>query len=1037
MPSDPTASDTQPSAAGRARIAWGGDIDLGGRLHGQLRAVGGPQRVLGGIAALREADLRIASLACVIATQGEAGVDKGENAPTYHRARPEMAAVLTEASIDIVATANGHSGDYGPDALLENLHNLQLAGIGAAGSGATPEAAFTPVVRLVNGVRIALFSVDATQPRFAALPDRPGHAWLPPQSPDVWRDIMTPLIDAAHRRAHVVLVAVHWRRRPAAAPDEETIALGQALIDAGADAVLGASSHAPRGVARYRERPIVYDAGAFCCEPRPGASGTSGASSDGGVFTLDVTPYGVERVVFHPIRMHGDRSASRSAADADAEAVAQRLAAECEALGTPTLVEPGGTCVIRLRPPPRQLPPIVGPAAPRVLPLAERGPARHLPACNETRADWTIDRVPAEARIAPLQFGPLRLLGLRCTPDSLDRRETLWVDSYWCTDAPVSADLRLQFRAVPTLGERMPPWGDNSEHDPCDWMWPTSRWQPGVIYRDRCGVRPPSTALVSEVLRLEAQVIGDGPIAAPALLPVWCRLQLSPGPQPADTPVPLPLPLLSRDGTPTKTWRADQLAQITGGRWLVPPAPGWFARSVVRGPAHVAMRTGPTLFVAASASDVQTHENYSKPRLNAWDHHALIAKLQPCLAGAIVRHVPDGLATDFPLLQVDDPIGALIALGRAARERFKGKVVAVTGTAGKSSTVATVAHLLPPDTRVLSTIDNYNSRVGVPAMLASLAENDDVCVLEMAQSALWMSKGPISLMARPHVSIVTEIALSQTDMIRTLESTADIKSRIFQGLLPGGVAIFGEHIPSFDRVREAASRWATDRLIVGTSTRADVRILDMQATPEGCRVRLSVCGLAVDGMFPVASAGLVRNAAMALAAVHAMGFDVRDAAGRMASVRLPHAVLAHSELHTRKGVTATLIDDSWNAEVLSMINAFDYTSRYQAPAPAAPVLRRIAVLGRIVNLGRNAEAMHRSLAEPLLASRIECVLTHGDEMHWLREALPADRLGPHFETAEAVVRYLADELRDGDLLLLKGDRVQSDFGDIARQLRTL
>ncbi|CAN5631493.1 hypothetical protein BH10PSE18_BH10PSE18_11970 [soil metagenome] len=991
--------------------------------------MGGSRQVLGGISALRDADLRIASLACVIAAQGEPVVDKGESAPTYRRARPEMAAVLAEASIDIVATANCHSGDYGPQALLEHLHNLQLAGIGAAGSGATPDDAFTPVVRLVNGVRVALFSGDATQPRFAALPDRPGHAWLPPQSPDVWRDIMTPLIEAARRRAHVVLVAVHWRRHPAAAPDEETVALGRALVDAGADAVLGASAHAPRGVARYRDRPIVYDAGALCCEPATGASG------DNGVFMLEVTPYGVERVVFHPIRIDGGRATS--CADAVAMAVSQRMAAECEALGTPTLGELGGTCLIRLQPPPRQLAPIVGPAALRVLPLAERGPARHLPSCSEARADWTVDRVPPAAQIAPIQFGPLRLVGLHCTPDTLDRRQTLWVDSYWCADAPLSSDLRIQFRALPTLGNRMPPWGEDGDHDPCDWMWPTSRWLPGVIYRDRYGVRPPPTALASDVLRLEARLVGDGFTAAPALLPIWRRLQLSPGPQPMHTPLPLPLPLLSRNGTPTRTWDADQLAKITGGRWVVAPAPGWFVRSVVRGPAHVAMRTGPTLFVAASASDVQAHENYSKPRTHAWDHHALLAKLQPCLAGAIVRQVPDGVSDDFPLLQVDDPMGALIALGRAARERFQGKVVAVTGTAGKSSTVATVAHLLPPSARVLSTIDNYNSRVGVPAMLASLAEDDDVCVLEMAQSALWMSKGPISLMARPHVSIVTEIALSQTDMVRTLENTADIKSRIFQGLVPGGVAIFGEHIPCFDRVREAAVRWATDRLIVGTSPRADVRILDMQAMPEGCRVRLSVCGLAVDGMFPVASAGLVRNAAMALAAVHAMGFDVRDAAGRMASVRLPHAVLAHSELHTRKGITATLIDDSWNAEVLSMINAFDYASRYQAPAAVAAVGRRIAVLGRIVNLGRNAEAMHRSLAQPLLASRIDCVLTHGEEMRWLREALPADRLGPHFETAEAVVRYLADELRDGDLLLLKGDRVQSDFGDIGRQLHAL
>ncbi len=1026
MPALPfdSAAPTMPSRAdGRACIAWGGEIDLGGRLHTYLRAPGGPRQVLGDIAALRTTDLRIASLACVIATQGEPCADKGESAPLYRRARPEMSAVLTEAGIDLVATANGHSGDYGADALLEHLHNLQQCGIGAAGSGHTPEAAFAPAVRTVNGVRIALFSVDATQPRFAAMADRPGHAWLPPNAPEIWREIMTPLIEAARRRAHIVLVTAHWTRCPAPAPEAHTVALAQALIDAGADAVLGASAHASRGVARHRGRPILFDAGALRCEPAGDGSG------DNGLFTLDVTPYGVERVMFHPIRIEADRSMQRPAAEATA--VSQRLMAQCEALGTSASVEPGGACVVRLAPPRRSLQPTIGPRAPRVPPLAERAPARRLPALADARAEWTVDRVPADACIAPVRIGPLRLLGLRCTPDALDRRQTLWVDAYWRADAPIGGDLRVQVRAIPTLSDRMPPWGDASDHDPCDWMWPTSRWQPGVVYRDRCGVRPPSVLLVSDVLRIEVRVVGDGCVSAPVMLPVWHRLQLSPGPRGKQ----IDLPLLSQEGRPVRTWDADQLAKITGGRWLVRPGPEWFVRSVVRGPSHVAMRTGPTLFVAATARNVEAHENYSKPRNHAWDHHDLLAGLQPCLAGAIVQHVPDGLSADFPLLQVEDPIGALIALGHAARDRFRGKVVAVTGTAGKSSTVATLAHLLPPSSRVLATIDNYNSRVGVPAMLASLAEDDDVCVLEMAQSALWMSKGPISLMARPHVGIVTEIALSQTGTVHTLDDTASIKSRIFQGLVLGGVAVFGEHIPSFERVRDAAARWATDRLIVGTSAKADVRIIDMRPTAAGCRVRLSVCGTPIDALFPVASAGLVRNAAMALAAVHAMDFDVRDAAERMASTRLPRGVLERSGLHTRNGMAVTLIDDSWNAEVLSMINAFDYASRYEAPA--ATVQRRIAVLGRIVNLGQDAEAMHRSLAEPLLASRIEWVLTHGDEMRWLREALPPDRLGPHFDTAEALVRYLADELRDGDLVLVKGDRVQSDFGDIGRRLRML
>jgi UDP-N-acetylmuramyl pentapeptide synthase len=101
------------------------------------------------------------------------------------------------------------------------------------------------------------------------------------------------------------------------------------------------------------------------------------------------------------------------------------------------------------------------------------------------------------------------------------------------------------------------------------------------------------------------------------------------------------------------------------------------------------------------------------------------------------------------------------------------------------------------------------------------------------------------------------------------------------------------------------------------------------------------------------------------------------------------------------------------------------------------VVRKIGVLGRIINLGNEAEAMHRSLAAPLLASGIQHVVTHGDEMRWLREEVPAELLGPHFDDAAQLAGYLGDILRDGDLVLVKGDRQQSDFGDVSVLLEKL
>ncbi|WP_172839860.1 CapA family protein, partial [Variovorax paradoxus] len=326
-------------------VAWGGDVNLGRRQHFRMHELGGARRMLGDIAALRDADLRIVNLECVVATTGEQGVDKGEAGPYYYRARPEMLAVLTEAGIGMVATANNHSGDYGAEALLEQRAHLDAAGIAHAGTGRTLEAALRPAFRSAGGVRVALFSLDATQPRFAATAERAGAAWLPLDDPAAWTAELAPRIEAARREADVVLVAVHWGANLETEPTAAEIAVGHAIVDAGADAVLGTSAHVLQGIEVYRGRPILHDAGDLLFDSVRNDLG------DSGVFTLALGLHGVEAVVFTPVGV--GYGFSRQLAGAEAEALGARFAAQCHALGTELAVARDGRCTLRLSPPQR------------------------------------------------------------------------------------------------------------------------------------------------------------------------------------------------------------------------------------------------------------------------------------------------------------------------------------------------------------------------------------------------------------------------------------------------------------------------------------------------------------------------------------------------------------------------------------------------------------------------------------------------------------------------------------------------------------
>ena len=515
---NPAAAPWPSSAAGPI-VAWGGDVNLGRRQHYRTQQLG-PASVLGGVPVLAEADLRIVNLECVVATRGEQGVPKGEGGPHYFRARPEMLRVLAEVGIDLVATANNHSGDYGAGALAEQAALLDAAGIGHAGSGPTLEAALAPALRRAGDLNVALFAIDATQPRFAAGEARAGNAYLPISSPSAWTACLAPRIAAVRAQAHVVLVAVHWGKNHEPAPGADEIAVGRAIIEAGADAVLGASAHVVQGVEIHKGRPIIHDAGDLLFD----AIGRQSEDSDeSGVFSLHLGTEGVRRVVFTPIETAFGRTVQLQGERA-APAV-ERFMRKSAALGARFAIAPDGQCALDLHPAARTPQPMP------LLPMKMHKSDAEIRAVQQPREEWLAASVPAEAALArPLSLGPLRLLGARTTPAAIAGRGMLYVETFWQIDEATDVDWRFDIRAVPQSPATMPAWGTAMDHDPCDWMWPTSRWQPGRIYRDFHGLRPPAARRLHDAqLQLEIGLVGDADRPEPILLPRQVPFAVRPG----------------------------------------------------------------------------------------------------------------------------------------------------------------------------------------------------------------------------------------------------------------------------------------------------------------------------------------------------------------------------------------------------------------------------------------------------------------------------------------------------------------------------
>jgi len=514
-PGDTLRKDNQPRPLplpADAVIAWGGSVNLGQRQHLRTRQLG-PAGVLD-IPELRRADLGIVGLDCVVSTLGRQGLDKGEPAPFYRRARPEMLQVLTAAGIDAVTAANGHSGDYGPTALLQQGEVLGRIGMQSAGTASDAQGAFSPVICQAGNISVAILSIDTTQRGFAATPDAPGSAYLDPGDSALWTSTMTPLISQAKAKADLVLVAVHWGAKAVPTPDSKMRALSRTLIDLGADGVFGSAGPRLHGVEIHRNKPIVHGTGTLLSEaPRAWFR-------PGGLFRLGLAKRGIRWIGYVPVGIGYGFSERLEGEMATQEL--DRYEAACRDLGTTlTLQDQQAVFDMGLA---DETPSLAAPAI---------KPSRHDP--TEALAAYAADitagqasHVPGNARIAQVPINGLTLIGVRINPVVITRRQMLWVETWWTCAKPVQENLQIYLKAVSQGRDSCADWGAGSGHDPCDWMQPTRGWKPDQIYYDHVGLRPPHPDKIGTApLQLEIRVLGKSPSTECYLHPKVIPVQIT------------------------------------------------------------------------------------------------------------------------------------------------------------------------------------------------------------------------------------------------------------------------------------------------------------------------------------------------------------------------------------------------------------------------------------------------------------------------------------------------------------------------------
>ena len=420
-------------------------------------------------------------------------------------------------------------------------------------------------------------------------------------------------------------------------------------------------------------------------------------------------------------------------------------------------------------------------------------------------------------------------------------------------------------------------------------------------------------------------------------------------------------------------------------------------------------------------------------------HDFVVQALEKGAGAALVSRIPEDVPADAPLLIVQDVQSALEALGQASRARTGAKVVAITGSVGKTSTKEMIAKMLSDQGKTHASVASYNNHWGVPLTLARMPRDTEYAVIEIGMNHPG-EIAPLTRMARPHVAMITTVGTAHLENFDDEKGIAIEKASILEGLEPDGVAVLNSDI-EFARVLQDKAEAVGARAIgfggqgmdfrlTDVSVQGDVTVVKAQAQQDPLLFKLNTPGT-----------HFAMNALGALASVDALGADMALAAqslGRWSPYKGRGVRETICFDPADEDLALILIDDSYNANPDSMRAALDVLAA-STPRDATGRVskgRRIAILGDMKELGPAEEQMHAKLATLDAMAAIDVVHTTGPLMNYLHIALPEEKRGMHFATADEMAERIRSRLDSGDVVLVKAS-LSTGLGSVVDAIRKM
>ncbi len=399
------------------------------------------------------------------------------------------------------------------------------------------------------------------------------------------------------------------------------------------------------------------------------------------------------------------------------------------------------------------------------------------------------------------------------------------------------------------------------------------------------------------------------------------------------------------------------------------------------------------------------------------DGHSFVMKaLSNGAYGAVVDSAyqhPEAIPPQKVLIKVEDTHQALKDLARAVRLLWKGTVIGLTGSMGKTTTKEFTAKILEHALPVYRSPGNYNNLYGLPLSLFGLGPNDSAGIFEMGMS----ERGEIAEMCRialPDIGIITNVAPVHLEFFDSIEEIADAKAELADALPLDGTLIYNRDIPL---VRDIAARFAGRKTSFGYQKGADIRADQIEVlNPEKTRFRLYFEDFEMVATIPLAGAHYVLNTLPAVALGRLYGIEPEMISDALFHLEAPS--MRGRVIRFREGFT--VIDDSYNSNPEALKSMIDVLSRIPG------FERRILIAGEMLELGPISGSAHLACGAYAAEARLDGIVgVQGDAEELIRGAREKGMSvskSHFFRKVEESSEFLKNEARKGDLILIKGSR---------------